>query len=464
MINRLNELFQNILKPILPSLYSDLTLAIYSRENMDDDWTMESGSEIKESHVQITEYPPSSQAQIEQKKTQDSREKQWEHPKYLTWKIYASAEMPNQPLLKNFLCAFLKECADGFIDCKMFEGIHNNDETVLKHLFSNVANQEYFLRKYIDAVLSCNCLLQKTFFTQLSAQMYEKRPMHGSIRFLSQEKWAELRTSAAETAFLNLEHVSCEQKTFEIENLRMLRKLLEMNTEGTYMLAVLEPKPIVAGIAAKNAASDLEQSLKECAQIVFRGYLKWDFYIGGVPWFSCDNGTYKLCLEPDPEKKYRQELECLHLDNEDTIIKIITMLAGANHGTSIVFMDKGVISKEIDRLRDKNRMIELSTPTANKEACGFDIIPYLEHIKGITSIDGALLADLDGNIYAIGTILDGEAVCAGETSRGARYNSVKNYVALKKNAYPAACIFGIVVSEDGDIRIILPASSLPPAR
>ena len=52
-------------------------------------------------------------------------------------------------------------------------------------------------------------------------------------------------------------------------------------------------------------------------------------------------------------------------------------------------------------------------------------------MQGITAIDEALLVDLNGICYAVGVILDGEAGMPGKVERGARYNSVSNYVYIK---------------------------------
>lgn len=46
-----------------------------------------------------------------------------------------------------------------------------------------------------------------------------------------------------------------------------------------------------------------------------------------------------------------------------------------------------------------------------------------EYIFRITSIDGAVLLNFDGNAYAIGAILDGIAVENSNRGRGAKYNS-----------------------------------------
>lgn len=70
----------------------------------------------------------------------------------------------------------------------------------------------------------------------------------------------------------------------------------------------------------------------------------------------------------------------------------------------------------------------------------------------MTSIDGAILLDLQCNCWGIGIILDGNAIVYGNNSRGARYNSVHNYVANKKTD-GKICI-GIIISEDGMVNIV----------
>jgi hypothetical protein len=49
----------------------------------------------------------------------------------------------------------------------------------------------------------------------------------------------------------------------------------------------------------------------------------------------------------------------------------------------------------------------------------------------------------------IGAILDGDAVTAGSTARGARYNSTVNYVTRRSQLSQE--FIGIVVSEDGTV-------------
>ena len=83
------------------------------------------------------------------------------------------------------------------------------------------------------------------------------------------------------------------------------------------------------------------------------------------------------------------------------------------------------------------------------------MIDEIKMIIGITAIDGALMANLDGMCCAIGAILDGDAVVRGDPGRGSRYNSLANYIARfkqKKKAGKGTC-FAVIFSEDERIDI-----------
>ena len=72
-------------------------------------------------------------------------------------------------------------------------------------------------------------------------------------------------------------------------------------------------------------------------------------------------------------------------------------------------------------------------------------------IHQITSIDGAVLIDIDCTCHAIGVILDGIATANGDSSRGARYNSaIRYYEYMEKKAQTLL----VVISEDGIIDLI----------
>jgi len=69
----------------------------------------------------------------------------------------------------------------------------------------------------------------------------------------------------------------------------------------------------------------------------------------------------------------------------------------------------------------------------------------------MTSIDGAVLIDIDGTCHAIGVILDGIATSNGDSSRGARYNSAIRYYDYMESKAETVLV---VISEDGMIDLI----------
>lgn len=84
-------------------------------------------------------------------------------------------------------------------------------------------------------------------------------------------------------------------------------------------------------------------------------------------------------------------------------------------------------------------------------------------MSGIASIDGAIIADIDGRFHVVGAILDGESVVEGNSGRGARYNSLVNYVNWIYKKYTdtsekiqKAWCFAVVLSEDGMVDLEMP--------
>ena len=138
-----------------------------------------------------------------------------------------------------------------------------------------------------------------------------------------------------------------------------------------------------------------------------------------------EEGNYHL-LSGGKTEEYKK-LEDLHLKNEENIKKMIRSLKNQAHGTSVVFLDRDALESELRRL-DKNKRICRVEPVSIMSAGEEEKRKLDELIVNISEIDGALIADYQGNIHAIGALLDGESVVEADLSRGARYNSLKNYI------------------------------------
>ncbi len=114
------------------------------------------------------------------------------------------------------------------------------------------------------------------------------------------------------------------------------------------------------------------------------------------------------------------------------------------HGTMVVVSDDAKAESERLALTHRAHAIEPKQLTPDMLAC-------------FTNIDGALLVDPKGTVYAFGVILDGIAHASGEgnAARGARYNSAVCYTHYFGNMMGHK-VLSFVVSEDGMVDCVKP--------
>ena len=113
-------------------------------------------------------------------------------------------------------------------------------------------------------------------------------------------------------------------------------------------------------------------------------------------------------------------------------------------------MERDEAEQEVKRLCDMNRAIPVESNLKYNKTEEGENGWHKAAFLGISNMDGALILDFDGNCKAISCIVDGKAVIPGRVERGARLNSIENYVGSKKKGI---CI-GIVISEDGMVNIL----------
>jgi hypothetical protein len=117
-----------------------------------------------------------------------------------------------------------------------------------------------------------------------------------------------------------------------------------------------------------------------------------------------------------------------------TFAQVAQSLAASGHGALLVIAEHA----ESEAIRLGNDGLQI-TP--------IDLTPELA--PRLTAIDGAVLCSAGGVCHAVGVILDGLAVGAGDRSRGSRFNSASRYVASSHSACAA-----MVVSEDGGLDLL----------
>lgn len=293
-----------------------------------------------------------------------------------------------------------------------------------------------------------------------------------------------------------------EQEIQKKGKMRYYRKLLEMSQENDWYLITgfeekqegmelkidEEPEVDLFGLAHKtwlDKNSGIDNSYSFVIQ--FKGYGDWEIWDENEQLlvFEKDTPYYSgSSMDKGIENEFKEMVTIA--DEEEgkiiqPILRIVEEIRTQEHGTGIIFFPpppKKQDDKSADTSKEQNEEKKNETEISNnpeKEAerlctdChrGFrlkekvNLSVGLEQeksgkkektlnqklLKGLTSIDGVLLADYAGNCYAFGVILDGKASKHGSPAKGARHNSLLAYIEEREG-----CI-AVVVSEDKHIEI-----------
>lgn len=315
---------------------------------------------------------------------------------------------------------------------------------IQERLFRAVKNKEEIRNNYTECLCEKSGGFNRELISLISARKYEKRELFSRIYL------GEVPEDKMEISF---EGRNSRKWEFSGENLRFVRKVLE-TAKGERVLVVGREgeDQVMRGIAI------LEEDAGN--QITFNGYLKWKLTGNGKELLRYEEGKFHFSEEKQIEVK---ELSTLQLEKEKEIQDIIDALREQAHGTSAVFLDGRAFEEELKRLDRNNRLCRIK-PVSILDS-GKDEEEkrrFRELLIGLSAIDGALIADFQGNIHAIGAIVDGESVIEADMARGARYNSLKNYVnwLAKCKKYERNQYFAVIISEDGGMDVEVAETNL----
>lgn len=306
-----------------------------------------------------------------------------------------------------------------------------NEDAVISHFWSKLLDKKWLIDYYIDLALASNGLPDSELILQLSAMRYEKREVSTKLYFVDD---VNLK---CELSFSD-EMRGSNVLDFSRENLRTIRKLMELSGE---QYGLIIHNKTVLGVV------NIEDNNHPDCYIDIKGYLKWSLNYGKEVVFEYSNGLYRIGVISSEEAYcYKKEqlkvfLSKWELGNKiDRILENIDVIKdAATHGSSIVFIDKGMLADKLDKLVQLNRGYKVDEIDLSSAA----------KITGLTSVDGAIMTDLDCKCMGIGVILDGEALQKGNNGRGARYNSVTNYIRVIREENQDVCCFAAIFSEDG---------------
>ena len=328
----------------------------------------------------------------------------------------------------------------------------NND--LYKERFFEKISDGKLIQNYVGRVMSE--LPDKEIFIHLSALNYENRVTHAHLAF---KKEISFQSSDNDNIIFD------KAMEFEIEKIRLIRKLMEISGE-TYGLVIEKKSDSEWSI---KGARQLKE-LKDTYQVEITGHSVWKLKHNEEELFEYKEGIYKLPPVGIDENEYDEEYKKLDqiISDEEKRKKVRLVIdkirKTASHGTGIIFIEeatteseeKSFLEKEIDRLAGFGKAYAIKNHPL--DLCKIEE----EMLKGITAIDGAVFCNFDLECKAIGVIVDGQTVKEGNPGRGARYNSLTNYVrwlnSKERNAN-VKCM-AVVISEDGPIDIEINMSIL----
>lgn len=334
-----------------------------------------------------------------------------------------------------------------------------SENGLVKALLRGMLNRELMVERFIKKVIKEKELPSLEFLIQISAQRYEQRAATARIYFTKEK---------CNGSLMFIRENASEEWKLKSENLRAIRKMMEMAGNDSGLLAVNEGKLYsMAGVISTKTPG------LPTICVVITGHLSWEVWEKEQVLFEYREGIYRIPVIEGGEKdeKWKEELQSLLNQypewgiEEETVEGIVELLKGQEHGTSIVFMEKGMLEKEKIRFLQFKRAYVFEKPflpilerkDENEQATSVLEEEYKNKMMGLSAIDGAIMADAKGECHIVGAILDGELVIEGRSDRGARYNSILNYVnwVYEKHNKKGWC-FAFVLSEDKTVDLTVP--------
>lgn len=326
----------------------------------------------------------------------------------------------------------------------------------LKYL--DLDNRTIFMEKYVQRFIKRKEMPPAELLIELSAQRYEGSECEARI-YMNNTGIQEV-DKVCDFSMEDGKDKGCILKS---DNLRTIRKLLELSKiKKLYLLADESMEHITGMISA--AGTNREKINAQSNYICFEGYMRWSIYIAGKEEICYKQGKYYINssksrdiydMKIDEFKKKIGDNNWLTSDEFSRIENLVKILKEQKHGTVVVLTDDAA---EAPRLCNAGRGVRIEQngiQRFKKEDNTFaeDII------LSITGIDGALFMDMNGTCTAFGVIVDGEAVTEGNMGRGARFNSVNNYICWKgkksENSREKSMRYvALIFSEDGGVDII----------
>lgn len=259
--------------------------------------------------------------------------------------------------------------------------------------------------------------------------IFETLNIISSLPYEGEDAMGQLLFSAPDAKAINM-RVRLEQPV-PLSNYNLARKMIEMS--GRDLSCICHGDDGIAGLGSIQSSET-----DDFFRVNYSGHYKWDLFYKNTLVMKVAYGVPHLpsvrLNEGDFQSTVKRIIPTIEKDAIERLWHIVNAGMEQRHGTMIV------VSQDADK--ESKRLKKQSLQVAPVE-----LTPDL--VRRLSSIDGAILVDPAGVCHAIGVILDGLATDAGDSARGARYNSAIRYISYAKS--PTICM---VVSEDGHVDVL----------
>lgn len=360
----------------------------------------------------------------------------FEPPYYVMLAVLCDKNMEGYESLFGFVLKRILNKVNSLSELINFKEGRNEYERFL----GGISKRWILLGEYVESFLAVNGLPEAELLTELSAARYEGSESKAKIYFTDEQ------LETVETLISNE-----EMRQIHKGNLRMIRKLMEISSRDSVFLYANKRENKDAFVVSKLVRkSDNMGKEQECNNLylMFPGFMHWCVMRGDKELIGYYHGIYRVNYSSQNDT-YIAEIDGLDISSKikAMIKEMVKTLMDQKHGTSVILLDD---EEEVNRLCKVYRGIRVGKEIKYNDSNEKRMEQYKEQLLSITGIDGAVFMNLEGECLAIGVLVDGQASEPGDISRGARYNSIKNYVIQKeKGKY-----IGLIFSEDGMVNVV----------
>lgn len=328
-----------------------------------------------------------------------------------------------EKIMAEVLLDFLQKCFDS-IEC-----LQTMDVSAWK------AKEEKFnfdiIGAYVKKVFSTLPIPSEDIIRQISFEPYEGSEVCASIYFVDENACNAFRKNE-QKGFVWIEKDPAKDMSNK-NNVSSVRKMLETCKSGNVLLVQIGKDHQYPIVAVANKTKSCFDSLQYKLEFCSRG--KWKFWSGKDVILEYREGVYSI-NEQHIELNIAEKVNLItEIKDSAAFVSAFEHLCSCSHGALMIVGGTKDIQNEVERLSrlSKGTMVEGEGVEIGDEN---NLL-----LKGLASIDGAVMVDYEGRCYGFGIILDGKTKIKGDVGRGSRYNSAKNYVCGHKR-------YAVVFSED----------------